>query len=129
MQPQRPLIDWAKAVQQHVEKECRFHLVRGLGGHGIGRTLHGAPFISNVVPTYPGEWQEAWKPWVPGMLVAVEPMITVGTTETTTHGRDWPIWSADGSMAVHYEADVLITADGPRNLTAGLFDLPDVIAR
>ena len=93
------------------------------------RRTRSATEISNVVPTYPGEWQEAWKPWVPGMLVAVEPMITVGTTETTTHGRDWPIWSADGSMAVHYEADVLITATGPRNLTAGLFDLPDVIAR
>jgi methionyl aminopeptidase len=127
MQPQRPLIDWAKAVQKHVEKECGFHLVRGLGGHGIGRELHGPPFISNVIPTYPGEWGEAWKPWVPGMLVAVEPMIAIGTTETRTKGREWPIWTGDGSLAVHYEADVLITAHGPRNLTEGLFEMPDVI--
>jgi methionyl aminopeptidase len=128
MQPRRPLIDWAKAVQGHVEKECGFHLVRGLGGHGIGRSLHGPPFISNVVPTYPGEWGEAWKPWQPGMIVAVEPMIAIGTTETRTKGREWPIWTADGSLAVHYEADVLITEQGPRNLTEGLFELPDVIA-
>ena len=129
MQPHRPLIDWAKAVQGHVEGQCGFHLVRGLGGHGIGRSLHGAPFVSNAVPTFPGEWSEAWKPWKPGMLVAVEPMIAVGTTETRTKGRDWPIWTADRSLAVHYEADVLVTEQGPRNLTAGLFELPDVIER
>ena len=51
----RPLIDWARAVQDHVERGCGFHLVRGLGGHGIGRSLHEPPFISNEVPSYPGE--------------------------------------------------------------------------
>lgn len=127
MQPQRPLMDWARAVQACVEKERKLHLVRGLGGHGIGRTLHGPPYISNVVPSYPGEWAEAWNPWVPGMLVAVEPMIAAGTTETRTTGREWPIWTADGSPSVHYEADVLITESGPENLTGELFDLPDVI--
>ncbi len=129
MQPTRPLIDWAKAVQGCVEKERKLHLVRGLGGHGIGRSLHGPPYIANVVPTYPGEWAEAWKPWTPGMLVAVEPMIAAGTTETRTDGRDWPIWTADGSPSVHYEADVLITEHGPENLTAELFELPDVISQ
>ncbi len=127
MQPARPLVEWAKAVQGCVEKERKLHLVRGLGGHGIGRSLHGPPYISNVVPSYPGEWPEAWKPWTPGMLVAVEPMIAAGTTETRTEGREWPIWTADGSLAVHYEADVLITEAGPENLTEALFDLPDVI--
>jgi methionyl aminopeptidase len=61
------------------------------------------------------------------MLVAVEPMIAIGTTETRTKGREWPIWTADRSLAVHYEADVLVTEQGPRNLTAGLFELSDVI--
>lgn len=127
MQPHRPLIEWARAVQTCVEKERKLHLVRGLGGHGIGRTLHGPPYIANVLPTYPGEWPEAWKPWTPGMLVAVEPMIAAGTTETRTRGREWPIWTADGSLSVHYEADVLITDQGPENLTEGLFELRDVI--
>jgi hypothetical protein len=54
-------------------------------------------------------------------------MIAIGTTETRTKGREWPIWTGDGSLAVHYEADVLITAHGPRNLTEGLFEMPDVI--
>ncbi|MEY4832783.1 MAG: methionine aminopeptidase [Planctomycetota bacterium] len=127
MQPGRPLVDWAKAVQQHVEKRCGFCLVRGLGGHGYGRSLHAAPYVANTVPTYPGEWSEAWSLWRPGMLVAVEPMIAVGTTETRSDGSAWPIYTADGSLSVHHEADVLITAGGPVNLTAGLFDLPDIV--
>ena len=127
MQPGRPLVDWARAVQDHVEKKCGFGLVRGLGGHGYGRTLHGPPFISNVVPTYPGEWPDAFRSFRPGMLVAVEPMLAVSTTEIRSEGREWPIYSADGSRSVHHEADVLITEDGPINLTASLFDLPDVV--
>ena len=70
---------------------------------------------------------EAWKPFEKGMLIAVEPMISAGTTEIRSKGNAWPIWTADGSLAVHYEADVLITAKGPRNLTEGLFEMPDVI--
>lgn len=127
MQPGRPLIDWARAVQQVVEKECSLHLVRGLGGHGYGKALHEAPFVSNVVPTYPGEWNEAWKAFKPGMLIAVEPMIAVSTTEIVSHGSAWPIFTADGSRSVHYEADVLIGPDAPINLTGSLFDLPDVV--
>lgn len=123
----RPLVDWARAVQDHVERVCGFHLVRGLGGHGIGRSLHEPPFISNVVPSYPGEWSEAWKPFEVGMLVAVEPMIAVSSSEIRTSGREWPIRTADGSLSVHYEADVLVTADGPRNLTGALFDLPEIV--
>ena len=127
MVPGRPLVDWARAVQDYVEKDQGFHLVRGLGGHGYGRTLHGPPFISNVVPSYPGEWPDAFRSFKPGMLVAVEPMIAMRTTEIHTNGREWPIYTADGSRSVHHEADILITEEGPRNLTAGLFDLPDVV--
>ncbi len=127
MQPGRPLIDFAKAVQQHAERECGYHLVRGLGGHGYGRKLHGSPFISNVTPQYPGEWPDAWKIFEPGMLLAVEPMIAMGTHDLKTNGKAWPIYTADGSLAVHYEADVLITDDGPRDLTEGMQDLPDIV--
>jgi len=127
IRPGRPLIDWAKAVQNHVERECRFCLVRGLGGHGYGRELHGPPFVSNVVPSYPGEWPDAWKTFTPGMLIAVEPMLALTTTETRTNGRDWPIFSADRSLSVHYEADILVGTDGIRDLTAGLGELPEIV--
>ncbi len=129
MQPGKPLRDWAEAVETYVEGECGFHLVRGLGGHGYGKRLHEAPFISNNVPHRPAEWPEAMLPFKPGMLIAVEPMIAVGTTQIRSEGRDWPIFTADGSLSVHYEADVLITEHGPRNLTGGLFDLPDILGR
>ena len=44
-------------------------------------------------------------------------------------GRDWPMFAADGSQTVHYEHDILITADGPRVLTEGLDEVEDVILR
>jgi len=127
MQPGAMLIEWARAVQGHVEREKGLCLVRGLGGHGYGRALHASPFISNVVPAYTGEWAEAGHRFQPGMLLAVEPMIALTSTEIRSERRQWPIFTADGSISVHYEADVLITAEGPRNLTDGLFELPDVV--
>ena len=78
MQMDRPLIDWATAVQTYVEGECGFHLVRGLGGHGYGRKLHGPPFLSNVVPTQPREWPDALLAFQPGVLLAVGPEVAVG---------------------------------------------------
>lgn len=127
MQAGRPLLDWARAVEQHAERECGFKLIRGLGGHGYGRTLHGPPFVSNVTPRQRGEWPDAWTKMKPGMLLAVEPMIAMGTEYIRTEGKKWAIRTADNSLAVHYEADVLICEDGPRDLTEGMQDLPDVV--
>jgi methionyl aminopeptidase len=127
MQPGRPLMDWAKAVQKCVEEDYGFSLVRGLGGHGYGRKLHGPPFISNVVPAHQGEWPDAWTTFKPGMLLAVEPMIATGGSEIRSETRRWPIYTADGSLSVHYEADVLITPEGPRDLTEGMDRLPDLV--
>lgn len=123
----RPLIDWAKAVQGHAEKECGFHLIRGLGGHGYGRKLHGPPFVANVLPAYHSEWPDAWKLLKPGMLMAVEPMVAAGTAFYRNDGNKWPLFTQDGSLAVHYEADVLMTSDGPMDLTEGMQQLPDVV--
>ena len=127
MQPGRPLLDWARAVQTYVEDECKMQLIRGLGGHGYGTTLHGPPFISNVVPRHGAEWPDAFKTFDPGMLLAVEPMISPTTATITSERNSWPIYSDDGSMSVHYEADVLITSDGPRDLTKGMRELPDIV--
>ena len=127
MQPGRPLIEWAKAVQEHVEKEKGYSLVRGLGGHGYGKTLHGPPFISNVVPVHPAEWPEAFRSYQPGMLIAVEPMLALNSNAIRSEGRAWPIYTEDDSLSVHYEADIHITEDGPVNLTEPLFELPEIV--
>lgn len=135
LQPGKPYIGWATAVQGCVEGEYKFHLVRGLGGHGLRRmahaedrkALHAPPYVSNVVPSYPGEWPEAFSLITPGTILAVEPMIAIGTGKVREHSGQWPILTADGSMSVHYEHDVLITDKGPRVLTAGLEELNDII--
>jgi len=123
LRPGNTYEDWAREVQSYVEGECGFHLVRGLGGHGYGRKLHAPPFISNVLPSFKGEWPDATRPCEPGTLIAVEPMIAVGTGQTIQTKGAWPINTADGSMAVHYEHDVLITEDGPRVLSEGLDEI------
>jgi methionyl aminopeptidase len=129
LRPPNTYLAWAQAVQTHVEKECGFHLIRGLGGHGYGRRLHEAPFVSNVVPSYLGEWSDAATRCVPGTLIAVEPMIAIGTGQKTEDAKKWPVYSADGSMSVHYEHDVLITEADPMVLTKGLEELPDVVEK
>jgi methionyl aminopeptidase len=122
-----PFIDWARTVQGYVERTCGFHLIRGLGGHGYGRKLHGPPFVSNTIPAYAGEWPDAYTPARPGTLVALEPMVAVSTGRTTQRKNEWPIFTADGSLSVHYEHDVLMTESGPEILTQGMEELKDVV--
>lgn len=129
LQPGAMLIDWASAVHRFVEQECKFHLIRGLGGHGYGRKLHAPPFVSNTLPTLPGEWPDASLRLRPGMLLAVEPMISIGSGRIVQDGHDWPLCTSDGSQSVHYEHDVLITESGPKVLTEGLDELNDIITR
>ncbi len=80
-----------------------------------------------------GDWAEAHHPCKPDTLLAVEPMIavTTGRLKADEPGKpwEWPIYTADGSLAVHYEHDVLITENGPRVLTEGLEGVEDVILR
>lgn len=127
IKPGRPLVDWARAVQTCAEKECGYRLIRGLGGHGYGKKLHGSPFISNVLPTYHAEWPDAWTLFKPGMLLAVEPMLAIGSEHIKSEPKKWPIYTYDGSLSVHYEADVLVTEDGVRDLTDGMQALPDIV--
>ncbi|MEL6498039.1 MAG: type I methionyl aminopeptidase [Planctomycetota bacterium] len=126
LRPGAPLMNWARVVQRVVEEECGFHLTRGLGGHGYGRSLHGPPFVSNL-PLSPLEWPDGRTTCEPGMLVAVEPMLATGTGRTRSNDREWPVFTHDGSLSVHYEHDVLIGADGPEVLTSKLHELPAVV--
>jgi methionyl aminopeptidase len=125
LKPGNTIRDFATAVQGHVEDECGFHLTRGLCGHGVGRKLHLPPNVPNTLDECP-----PFMPAIqPGLLIAVEPMIAVSTPDKLDRPRQWPIYTADGSLAVHYEHDVYVSNTGPVVLTEGLDELPDVIER
>lgn len=127
LKPGNSLLHWAQAVQHHVEAECGLFLSSGLGGHGYGRQLHMVPFVANVLPKTREEFEDASIECMPGMLLAVEPMIAMGTNSIRREPNKWPIYSADGSLTAHYEHDVLVTEDGPRILTEGMENLPDIV--
>lgn len=85
----------------------------GFGGHGIGRTMHEDPGVPNEGP--PGRGMKLR----PGMVLAIEPMLTAGGVDDyTCDGDGWTLRTVDGSRAAHAEHTVAITADGPRVLTA-----------
>ena len=121
-----PVARWPTGPGVHLRRGRQLQSGQGLGGHGYGKTLHGPRSYRTCCPR-PGEWPDAERLFNEELLVAVEPMINAGSHEVVHAPDDWPISTADGSLSVHYEADVLVTGHGPRNLTAGLFDLPDVV--
>lgn len=88
-----------------------YGIVDGYGGHGIGTAMHMDPFLPNVGP--PGKGAAL----LPGMALAIEPMITAGSEDSDELPDGWTVVTADGSRAVHWEHTVAITADGPVVLT------------
>ncbi|BBY62899.1 type I methionyl aminopeptidase [Mycolicibacterium helvum] len=90
----------------------RFGIVAGYGGHGIGRQMHMDPFL-------PNEGEPGRGPLlVAGSVLAIEPMLTLGTTKTRILADEWTVVTSDGSRAAHWEHTVAVTDDGPRILTA-----------
>jgi len=89
-----------------------YGMVYGYTGHGIGTAMHMDP----AVPNYgrPGHGPRL----VPGMALAIEPMLTLGSRDTAVLGDDWTVITADGSWAAHFEHTIAITAQGPRVLTS-----------
>jgi methionyl aminopeptidase len=103
--------DIGHAVQTVVER-AGFSVVRSLVGHGVGRSYHEDPQVPNFGE--PGRGPEL----LPGMTLAIEPMINAGGPDVVMHADEWSISSADGSLSAHFEHTVAVTADGPRVLTA-----------
>ena len=104
------LSDISHAVQATVEKEG-FAVIRSLVGHGIGRDMHEDPQIPNFGPAGKGPVLEE------GMVMAIEPMVNVGTAPIRIGRDNWSVYSQDGSLAAHFEFTIAIGADGPRVLT------------
>ena len=102
--------DISHAIQTYVESNG-FAVVRSFVGHGVGRQLHEEPEVPNYGA--PGRGPRI----LPGMTIAVEPMVNVGTYEVSILKDGWTTVTADGRLAAHYENTVLITDGEPEILT------------
>ncbi len=109
--PGNYLGDIGAAVQRVVE-DAGFSVVRDLVGHGIGVAFHEEP----QVPNY-GKAKRGLK-LVPGLTIAIEPMVNIGGPATRTLADKWTIVTVDGSRSAHFEHTVAITDSGNRVLTA-----------
>ena len=89
-----------------------YGIIAEYGGHGIGTRMHMEPFLPNLGKPGKGPKLKV------GMALAVEPMLTLGTTETEELDDEWTVVTADGTRAAHWEHTVAITEDGPWVLTA-----------
>ena len=108
--PGRRLGDVSHAVQAHVEGHG-FAVVRTFVGHGIGRALHEEPQVPNFGE--PGRGPQLRS----GMVLAIEPMVTMGSGDVRVLDDGWTAVTRDGSLAAHFEHTVAVTEDGPDVLT------------
>ncbi len=104
------LSDLSVAVQDTVER-AGFGIVRDFVGHGIGRALHEDPLIPNYGLPHQGPRLR------PGMVLAIEPMVTMGHYAVEVLADGWTAVTQDRSLAAHFEHTVAITDDGPDVLT------------
>jgi methionyl aminopeptidase len=100
-----------KTVQTEVERQG-FNIIPELGGHGVGRAIHEDPFVSNQ-----------YNPWDsqrlnPGLVIAIEPVISSGSPEAYKAQDGWAIKTSDGAPSAHFEHTVVITHERPIVLTA-----------
>lgn len=102
--------DISAAIQQYAEGNG-FHVVREYTGHGVGRSMHEGPQVPNY--GLPG----TGVPLRPGMTIALEPMVLVGTYKTRVLSDQWTVVSADGSLTAHQEHSVAVTEGDPLVLT------------
>ena len=108
------LFDISAAVQEYAES-FGYGVVRDYVGHGVGTVLHEDPEVPNYVP----ERMEHRKNLrlLPGMTIAVEPMINAGGMEVRVLSNDWTVVTVDHSLSAHYENTILITDGDPEILT------------
>ena len=116
MLPGNRLTDISHAIElgtraAEVAHDRKYGIVDGYGGHGIGREMHMEPFLANEGA--PGKGPQL----VVGSVLAIEPMLTLGTTDTVVLEDDWTVVTSDGTRAAHWEHTVAVTEDGPRILT------------
>ncbi len=102
--------DIGHAVQSYVEARS-YSVVRDFVGHGVGAKLHEEPSVPNFGT--PGRGVRL----LPGMTLAIEPMINIGTHKVRVLDDEWTTVTEDGSLSAHFEHTIVVTPDGPKILT------------
>jgi methionyl aminopeptidase len=110
MRPGNRVGDVSSAIQMYVES-FGYHVPREYTGHGVGRKMHEGPQVPN--------WGLPGRGMVlrPGLTIALEPMVLIGTYRTRVLGDQWTVASADGSLTAHAENTVAVTEGDPMILT------------
>jgi methionyl aminopeptidase len=101
-----------RAVEDEVRR-CGFSVIRGLGGHGIGHTIHEAPSVPNYCD--PDQRDVLTE----GLVLTIEPIISCGSGEVFEDRDGWTIRTKDGRLAAHHEHTLVISGNHPVLLTAG----------
>jgi methionyl aminopeptidase len=104
-----------KDIGRAVEREVRrrgFHVIKELGGHGIGRTIHEPPSVPNYADF------SAQHKLTEGLVITIEPIIAAGTGQVSLDQDRWTYRTVDGSLSAHYEHTIVITRGQPVLLTA-----------
>ncbi len=104
--------DISHAIQTYIESQGDYGILEDFTGHGIGSAMHQPPDVPNY--GRPGRGPKL----VRGLALAVEPMVTLGTSEVVTLEDDWTVVTTDGSFAAHYEHSFTLTPTGVWVLTA-----------
>ncbi|MEL6345948.1 MAG: type I methionyl aminopeptidase [Myxococcota bacterium] len=110
-QPGKRVGDIGHAIESAIQPHKTFGIIRQFVGHGIGRALHERPSVPNYGKPHTGDLLK------PGMCLAVEPMVTLGTWKTRIMKDGWTAKTADGSLAAHFEHTIAITPTGAEILT------------
>jgi methionyl aminopeptidase len=110
MVPGNHLADISRAIQTHAESHG-YTLVREFGGHGIGKRLHEDPMVLNYVVNGRGIKLK------PGLVLAIEPMVNLGTEKVRILQDGWTVVTLDGQPSAHFEHTIAITDNGPEILS------------
>ncbi len=98
------------AIQDYIERQKKFHCVRELVGHGLGKNLHEDPEVPNYGKRGTGVKLQ------PGIVIAIEPMVNLKTRHVVQLNDGWTITTRDKSPSAHYELNVAVTKEGPLQL-------------
>lgn len=106
VKPNNTVQDIGRAIQNYVDK-FGYGIVRGLVGHGVGNAIWEEPQIPNYITNKASRIKLK-----PGMVIAIEPMLNIGSYEYQTLNDDWTITTVDGSLSAHFEHTIIVTETG-----------------